>query len=170
MENNRRVSNILESITDSFIALDYERRFTYMNSHASRALQKGSEEVIGKGLEEVFPEIVDEDFYPGLLECIKERTSRRVEFFSRLLQVPVEMNVYASVDGVSIYFRDISRRKNMEEQLRSSEERFRGEVLAKRKSVLDLLEEHPACELPFAGFLEMLPLMTPLFTPYHESH
>lgn len=41
------------------------------------------------------------------------------------------------------------------------EERFRAEILAKRKSVLDLLEEHPACELPFAAFLEMLPLMTP---------
>ena len=28
-------------------------------------------------------------------------------------------------------------------------ERYRGEILAKRKSVYDLLEEHPACELPF---------------------
>jgi len=28
------------------------------------------------------------------------------------------------------------------------EERFRAEILTKRKSVLDLLEEHPACELP----------------------
>jgi len=27
--------------------------------------------------------------------------------------------------------------------------------------VLDLLELYPACELPFAAFLEMLPLMTP---------
>jgi len=41
------------------------------------------------------------------------------------------------------------------------EERFRGEILAKRRSVLDLLEELPACELPFAAFLEMMPLMTP---------
>ncbi|OFX04421.1 MAG: NADPH--cytochrome reductase [Alphaproteobacteria bacterium RIFCSPHIGHO2_12_FULL_66_14] len=43
------------------------------------------------------------------------------------------------------------------------EERFRSEILAKRKSVLDLLEEFPACELPFAAFLEMLPLMTPRY-------
>ncbi|TAJ42690.1 MAG: cytochrome P450 [Reyranella sp.] len=40
------------------------------------------------------------------------------------------------------------------------EDCFRAEVLVKRKSVLDLLEEHPACELPFSTFLEMLPLMT----------
>jgi cytochrome P450/NADPH-cytochrome P450 reductase len=49
------------------------------------------------------------------------------------------------------------------------EERFRAEVLAKRRSVLDLLEEHPACELPFAAFLEMLPLMTPRYYSISSS-
>jgi cytochrome P450/NADPH-cytochrome P450 reductase len=49
------------------------------------------------------------------------------------------------------------------------DERFRGEVLARRKSVLDLLEEHPACELPFAAFLEMLPLMTPRYYSISSS-
>ena len=49
------------------------------------------------------------------------------------------------------------------------EERFRAGVLAGRKSVLDLLEEHPACELPFAAFLEMLPLMTPRYYSISSS-
>ena len=49
------------------------------------------------------------------------------------------------------------------------EEPFRAEILAKRKSVLDLLEEHPACELPFAAFLEMLPLMTPRYYSISSS-
>jgi cytochrome P450 / NADPH-cytochrome P450 reductase len=49
------------------------------------------------------------------------------------------------------------------------EEHFRAEILAKRKSVLDLLEEHPACELPFAAFLEMLPLMTPRYYSISSS-
>jgi cytochrome P450 / NADPH-cytochrome P450 reductase len=49
------------------------------------------------------------------------------------------------------------------------EERFRAEILIKRKSVLDVLEEHPACELPFAAFLEMLPLMTPRYYSISSS-
>lgn len=49
------------------------------------------------------------------------------------------------------------------------EDRFRAEILAKRKSVLDLLEEHPACELPFSAFLEMLPLMTPRYYSISSS-
>ncbi|MBR0794743.1 cytochrome P450 [Bradyrhizobium jicamae] len=38
-------------------------------------------------------------------------------------------------------------------------ERYRSEVLGRRKSVFDLLEEHPACELPFHLYLEMLSLL-----------
>lgn len=49
------------------------------------------------------------------------------------------------------------------------EENFRAEILAKRKSVLDLLEEFPACELPFAAFLEMMPLMVPRYYSISSS-
>jgi cytochrome P450/NADPH-cytochrome P450 reductase len=37
------------------------------------------------------------------------------------------------------------------------------EVLAKRKSVLDLLEEFPACDLPLGVFLELIPYMSPRY-------
>ena len=48
-------------------------------------------------------------------------------------------------------------------------ERYRGEVLAKRKSVFDLLEEHPACELPFHAYLEMLSLLAPRYYSISSS-
>lgn len=40
---------------------------------------------------------------------------------------------------------------------------YRTDVFAKRKSVLDLLDEFPACELPFAIFLEMIPWLSPRY-------
>ena len=46
---------------------------------------------------------------------------------------------------------------------------YKSEVLAKRKSVLDLLEEFPACELPFAGYLEMLSPLTPRYYSISSS-
>jgi cytochrome P450/NADPH-cytochrome P450 reductase len=42
-------------------------------------------------------------------------------------------------------------------------ERYRAEVLSKRKSVYDLLEEFPAIELPFPAYLEMLSLLAPRY-------
>lgn len=46
---------------------------------------------------------------------------------------------------------------------------YRSEVWAKRRSVLDILEDHPACELPFAVFLEMMPLMAPRYYSISSS-
>ncbi|MEA2688333.1 MAG: cytochrome / NADPH-cytochrome reductase, partial [Candidatus Eremiobacteraeota bacterium] len=46
---------------------------------------------------------------------------------------------------------------------------YMDEVKRKRRSVLDLLEEHPACELPFEAFLDMLPAMTPRYYSISSS-
>ncbi|GHO42513.1 bifunctional cytochrome P450/NADPH--P450 reductase [Ktedonospora formicarum] len=43
--------------------------------------------------------------------------------------------------------------------------RYREGVLAKRKTLIDLLEENPACELPFHAYLEML---TPIRPRYYS--
>ena len=47
--------------------------------------------------------------------------------------------------------------------LAQDDERYKEEVLAKRKSALDLLEEYPACTLPFEVYLEMLPPLRPRY-------
>jgi cytochrome P450/NADPH-cytochrome P450 reductase len=41
--------------------------------------------------------------------------------------------------------------------------------LGKRKSVFDLLEEYPACELPFHAYLEMLSLLAPRYYSISSS-
>jgi cytochrome P450 / NADPH-cytochrome P450 reductase len=46
---------------------------------------------------------------------------------------------------------------------------YRTEVKRKRRSVLDLLEENPACELPFEAYLDMLPQMTPRYYSISSS-
>ena len=51
----------------------------------------------------------------------------------------------------------------------ASTEHYRTDVLGKRKSVFDLLEEHPACELPFHAYLEMLSLLAPRYYSISSS-
>jgi cytochrome P450/NADPH-cytochrome P450 reductase len=48
-------------------------------------------------------------------------------------------------------------------------ERYRAEILGKRKSVFDLMEEHPACELPLHAYLEMLSLLAPRYYSISSS-
>ena len=49
--------------------------------------------------------------------------------------------------------------------LAADEVRYKDEVIGRRKSALDLLEEYPACQLPFSAYLEMLP---PLRARYYS--
>lgn len=51
----------------------------------------------------------------------------------------------------------------------ASTERYRAEIHGKRKSVFDLLEEYPACELPFHAYLEMLSLLAPRYYSISSS-
>jgi cytochrome P450 / NADPH-cytochrome P450 reductase len=46
---------------------------------------------------------------------------------------------------------------------------YRAEVKRKRRSVLDLLDENRACDLPFETFLDMLPAMTPRYYSISSS-
>jgi cytochrome P450/NADPH-cytochrome P450 reductase len=53
--------------------------------------------------------------------------------------------------------------------LAAEPERYKAEVSSKRKSVLDLIEEFPACEAPFGVYLEMLPPLTPRYYSISSS-
>ena len=51
----------------------------------------------------------------------------------------------------------------------ASSEHYRTEILAKRKSVFNLLQEYPACELPFHIYLETLSLLAPRYYSISSS-
>src|ERR671916_490284 len=94
-ESSRQIENILESITDVFVAIDRQWRYTYINERALRRMQgrKGQElsreEFLGKNMWEEFPEAVGTTIYHKYHEAMRERpwsskrTSRRVMSGSR---------------------------------------------------------------------------------------
>src|SRR5918997_4991941 len=123
-EANRRTEDILESISDTFLGLDREWRFTYINEPALRSIQavKGDyeltrEEVLGMNVWEVFPEYVGSVFDQKYHEAMREQKSVEVEAYSTFTDRWVEVRTYPSEEGLSVYYQDISERKRNEEQL-----------------------------------------------------
>ncbi|BAZ31567.1 multi-sensor signal transduction histidine kinase [Cylindrospermum sp. NIES-4074] len=119
-----RVSNILESITDAFFALDQEWRFTYVNRQAERIWQKTQDELIGKNIWQVFPETIGTIFDHEYHRVISQQSSVEFEAFNPLLNRYFQVHAYPARNGLSVYFQDITERRQTATALRSSEERW----------------------------------------------
>jgi two-component system, cell cycle sensor histidine kinase and response regulator CckA len=116
-ESNRRTENILESITDAFVAVDRKWRFTYLNKQALLLLHRAREELLGKNMWEEFPEAVNLPAYREYHRAMESGSAVHFEEFNPSLDIWVEVHAYTSEDGLSIYFRDITERKRAQEQL-----------------------------------------------------
>ncbi|MEH1848552.1 MAG: GAF domain-containing protein [Nostoc sp.] len=119
-----RINNLLESITDGFFALDKKWQFTYINGQAKRLLQKTQNQLLGKNIWEVFPEIIGTTFYREYHRAILEQVSVEFEEFYPPLNCWFQVHAYPAKDGLSIYFQDITERRKTAEALRESEKRW----------------------------------------------
>jgi len=117
----RELNSVFERITDAFIALDNNWRYTYVNKRAAELHGKQPEELIGKVIWEVFPEVVNEPFYHALMQAREDKVSRRRELYFSKTNSWYEDLIYPSEDGISIYYHDISKRKQAEQQLLDSQ-------------------------------------------------
>jgi PAS domain S-box-containing protein len=119
-----RVTTILESITDAFFTLDQEWRFTYLNQQAELLLHRTREELLGQVIWDEFPDTVGSIFYREYHKAVAEQVSVEFEAFYPPLNAWSEVHAYPSQAGLSVYFRDVNQRKQTEQTLQESEERF----------------------------------------------
>jgi PAS domain S-box-containing protein len=112
-----QISNILESITDAFFALDHEWRFTYINQQAEPLLKRKQEEMLGKNIWDEFPEAVGTNFDLQYHKATAEQVSVAFEEYFPLLDSWFEVHAYPSQDGLSVYFHDITERRQTTDAL-----------------------------------------------------
>ncbi|MBI2865482.1 MAG: PAS domain S-box protein [Chloroflexi bacterium] len=124
----RRISDVLESITDAFFALDRDWRFTYVNRQTESVLTIKREEVIGKNIWDVFPGALGSLFYVECFRAASQQLTAAFESFYSDREIWFDVRAYPSENGLAVYFRDITARKQTEEALQHSQERFRNLV------------------------------------------
>lgn len=113
----KRLSTIFESITDAFFTLDTNWTFTYINKEFDRILQTNRDELIGKQIWSVFPEEENGVFGREYRKAMESGVSGHFEAILPRQQVWLEIKVYPSAEGLAVYFTDISRRVNAQEEL-----------------------------------------------------
>ncbi|HEY0431509.1 MAG TPA: PAS domain S-box protein [Pyrinomonadaceae bacterium] len=114
-DSNRKINNILESITDLYYQLDREWRFTDINRVTLERFGKNREELLGKNIWEVYPMAVETELYPQLRRALEQMLPVHFEVASKIVPgVWFEAHAYPTRTGLSVYLRDISERRGAE--------------------------------------------------------
>ena len=113
----QEVAEILESITDAYFALDRRWRFTYVNAEAERLLSRPRGELVGRDLREELPETADSAFRRECRGALEEGVPVESEEHYPAFGVTLAVRAYPTEGGASVYFRDVSERKQAEEGL-----------------------------------------------------
>ena len=116
-ESERRTRSLLEDIDEAFLALDWEYRCVFANNAALRLAAKSREELVGRTLTDVWPAFADTGAARAHREAMELGTPSIVEYGAVGSGAWLEERVYPTSTGVSIYARDITPRKQMEEAL-----------------------------------------------------
>jgi PAS domain S-box-containing protein len=116
--------SILESISDGFWVFDREWRCTYINNRQAQRVGMLKEDVAGKNVWELFPDLIGTEVYRQLHRAVAEQTPVHFEHFYPMWQGWFEIRVYPSANGVSLLTIDITERKQIEEALKVANQRI----------------------------------------------
>jgi PAS domain S-box-containing protein len=136
-----RMRSILGSITDGFLTLDRDWRFTFVNEEALRMLDRGdNDDLIGKSLWTEFPEMDKTQLNRGLRLGMSARVGSSFEAYHAPWKAWVGVRCYPSKTGMSVYFSDVTQRRRDQDALRELNADLEARVVA-RTTELTLARE-----------------------------
>ncbi|HEX6929326.1 MAG TPA: PAS domain S-box protein, partial [Gammaproteobacteria bacterium] len=120
-----RLTGTLESISDGFATVDNEWRLTFMNRQAEKIVGRPREEILGRNIWEEYREAAGTAFEREYRRAKAENRTVTFEEFFPPLKRWLDVTAYPSPEGLAVYFRDITDRRQAEAARRESEERTR---------------------------------------------
>jgi PAS domain S-box-containing protein len=116
-ELENELNEVFGRVSDAFYALDDQWRITHANERAEEMLGRSADDLRGEVLWDEFPEAAGSELHDRFREAMETQEPTTFEHYSEPLGIWAEVHAYPSGSGLSVYFRDVSERKEMERKL-----------------------------------------------------
>jgi PAS domain S-box-containing protein len=113
-EQAQRTRQILERIADGFFALDRSGCFTFVNPVAEQTFGRTSQALLGARLPDLYPGLVETPLYRELERAFQGGEPVSIETLYEPTRTWLEVHAYPDTEGISVYFHDVSDRKQAE--------------------------------------------------------
>ena len=121
----------MDSLLEGCQILDTDFRYRYVNQSVARQARKEPAELLGKRITDIFPENHNPELYRQLRTCLKEEASVS---FENEFNYPdgstgwFDLSIQPVPEGLFILSIDISQRKEAEESLRKSKDKYQQRI------------------------------------------
>lgn len=121
-ESKAELSHIFSRISEGFFALDNNWKFSYVNKKVGEMYDCHPEKLIGKDIFKEPTISIDSKLKKAYKEALTEQKYVKIETFNKKFNKWYENHIYPTIDGLSIYFSDITEKKKALEIIEQSEE------------------------------------------------
>lgn len=125
VEQTEEISSIFNRISEGFVSFDNDSNVIFANDYAIKNLGYTKEQAIGLNFIQQFQNIKN----PNILKLIKyaKTENKKMEFeeYSEHFKIWVHVKVYPSETGTSLFFQDITSKKEAQSKLIENEKQYR---------------------------------------------
>jgi len=152
------LNEIMERVSDGFIAFDNTFNYTYVNSFGAQLLNRKPEELIGKNYWEEYPEAKGTPFANAYVKAFE--TQEPIFFEEHYIQWNrwFSNRIYPSKDGITIFFSDITTHKLEESIIKAyntiSDFSFHATLDQLLQKTLDEIEKLTNSSIGFIHFVD----------------
>lgn len=108
---------VFNRISDAVVSVDSNWRFTFLNDAALAAYTVGKDEILGKVIWDLHPEMRDTIFWEKYHVAMQSKKVTDIETYYQPLDTWFSVKIYPADNGLTIFYKDISALKKSGQQL-----------------------------------------------------
>jgi PAS domain S-box-containing protein len=136
-----RIESVLANVADTHIAFDREWHYVYVNDAAARAMGRPREQILGRTLWELYPDIVGTELDRQYHRAMDERVPVAFDFHYELRDTWWANRFYPTPEGLAVFATDITERTRAEQALRRAHDELDQRVIERTRELSAINKE-----------------------------